>query len=473
MHAQYSASSDSGGFGALAGALRRALVPLLAAALAAGLASYFVLSLLTPQYAARARIEIVAKGGDGLHLHREAIGSHVRALMSTDLAVRVAAELGLAGRPEFNAALAEPGAFGRLLRGLGLAGSRAGESAQDRVFDAYYRALRVSRLADGPAILVEFRSADPRLAADAANKLVELYRDDLAMRALLETLDGRARLATAVEVKTLARAEPPAEQAWPKVGAITLLAVAASLLLGSAMVVVREAFAMQREVVGGARATHPPRPAGRVRAPISMQTMPALARRLIADAGGRVGFRTLVVGETAGADVGAAAVELARALARQQRQVILLDWSLDGVGLARELGVSPTLGITDVLSGRAAFEDVIERLPGAQAHVIPAGSSTAGAAVAADRDRVAMLLDALDEAYEHVLITGAREAVRDLFTTIERRIDVAIVVAGAGSASAPASPPGFDVADLEVIRYEPVAEQQGGASLLTLRAALI
>ena len=157
--------------------------------------------------------------------------------------------------------------------------------------------------------------------------------------------------------------------------------------------------------------------------------MPSAARHLIDKARGRTGFRTLVAGETAGASAGTAAIELARQLARQKQQVILLDWSLDGVGLAPELGVSPTLGITDVLSGRASFEDVIERLSRSEAHVIPAGSSAAGTAAAKDKDRVNMLLDALDDAYDHVVIAGGREAVRDLFTTIEGRIDAGVVVA--------------------------------------------
>ena len=131
------------------------------------------------------------------------------------------------------------------------------------------------------------------------------------------------------------------------------------------------------------------------------------------------------------------AIELARQLARLERQVILLDWSLDGVGLGPQLGVSPTLGITDVLSGRASFEDVIARLAGSQAHVIAAGSSVAGTAAAKDKDRVDMLLDALDDAYDHVVIAGGREAMRDLFTTIDGRIDAGVVIAdGEGSVRA-------------------------------------
>ena len=135
--------------------------------------------------------------------------------------------------------------------------------------------------------------------------------------------------------------------------------------------------------------------------------------------------------------------------------------------------MSPTLGITDVLSGRASFEDVIERLSRSEAHVIAAGSSVAGTTAAKDKDRVNMLLDALDDAYDHVVITGRLEAVRDLFTTIEGRIDAGVLVAGGEGASAPGNFLGFNVADLEVIRFEPPAQDQREASLPTPRSALV
>ena len=71
-----------------------------------------------------------------------------------------------------------------------------------------------------------------------------------------------------------------------------------------------------------------------------LRTIPALAGRLIAYGRGRTGFRTLVVNEAEGGGSGIAAIEIARQLARQRRQVILLDWSLDGVGLAPTASLS-------------------------------------------------------------------------------------------------------------------------------------
>jgi Mrp family chromosome partitioning ATPase len=201
---------------------------------------------------------------------------------------------------------------------------------------------------------------------------------------------------------------------------------------------------------------------------IAARTVPSVARQLVTKAQGRTGFRTLVTGESASTNAGLVAIELARQLARQTQQVILLDWSLDGIGLAPELGVSPTLGIIDVLSGRASFEDVIERMAGSEAHVIAAGSSAAGSAAAKDKDRVNMLLDALDDAYDHVVIAGGQDALRDLFTTIEGRIDAGVIAASGEELGTPAGFLGFTVADLDIIRYEPEERPRSEASVLAL-----
>jgi MinD-like ATPase involved in chromosome partitioning or flagellar assembly len=157
-----------------------------------------------------------------------------------------------------------------------------------------------------------------------------------------------------------------------------------------------------------------------------------------------------------GAPAGAIAVDLARQVARRHGQVILLDWSLEGKGLGEELGGAPALGVADVLSGRASFEDVVERLAGSEAHVIAAGSSAAGKAAARDKDRVNMLLDALDEAYDHVMIAGEWEALRDLFALIEGRVDIGVALAGPEAPAEPGTFLGFTVAELEVVWYEPM-----------------
>lgn len=700
MRSQFPASPDDIDLTMLGTAARRALPKLLVAMLVVGGVCFAVLSQLTPKYTSQAQIEIIF--GNPLELRRtsgntevvtvrmdkEAVATHVRALMSTDLALKLAAEMKLATRPEFNGVLAQPGFFTGLLRMVGLGGPRVNETADDRVLAAYYDALRVYQVKDTRGIVIEFRSEDPKLAADVANRLAELYRDDLSFRTVTETRDARAKLepqikkladevalaeaemtrfrgqvnifdggrertglneqqlteltgeqtraataraeaeararsareqmlrgsgevlpdvqksqvvprlveqrvrverqvaemsatllpahprmkqltaelaglnrqiraevekivdglereskvaslrednikqrldeakrrvvnsggddtklralesiakskrtelerlqgqleaarttsdAAAVpgEVQVISRARPSSDKAWPKTGMITLLAMTGTLLLGLAMVVTRELFAAARQQspqrpaavpAGMAMEAASRQPSLTTAAPPStVRTMPSLARQLAAKGQGQTGFRTLVSSEEAGVDAGATAIELAQQLARLKHQVILLDWSLDGIGLAHELGLSPRLGITDVLSGRASFEDVIERLAGSDAHVIPAGSSAAGTAAARDRDRVNMLLDALDETYDHVVITGGRDAARDLFTTIEGRIDAGVVV-GKAAGTAPGGFLGFAVADLDVIHYDPVVDSRSEAHLPALRSPVI
>ena len=696
MRTHFTASPDDIDLTALGASVRRVLPKLAVATLAVGVISAIALSMLTPKYASQAQIEIISKGlGNpfeprrdtstpelvSVRMDKEAIATHVRALQSGDLALKLAADLKLAARPEFNSTLVERGLVGRTLRLIGLAGPRAGESEEELVLAAYYDALRVYQIKDTRGIMIDFRSSDSRLAADIANKLAELYREDLSLRAVLESRDARSKLApqikklaeevaeaeaevtrfrgesnifdggrdktglneqqlselngeltkmatgraesearareareiaargagetlpdvqrsqlvprlveqrvrverqiaelsatllpahprmkqlnadlaglnrqirsevdkivfglereakvsamredgvrrrldeakkrvvsaggddvkvraleslakskraeferlqtqleaarttsdavaVPVEVQIVSRARLSSEKASPKVGMITLLAMTATVLLGLAFVVTRELFGMARQVPAGGRPVSTPlsEPASPAVAAVTMaRSLPSVARHLIAKAEGRTGFRTLVAGEVSGTSAGTEAIELARQLARQKQQVILLDWSLDGVGLAPELGVSPTLGTTDVLSGRASFEDVIERLSRSEAHVIPAGSSAAGTTAAKDKDRVNMLLDALDDAYDHVIIAGGREAVRDLFTTIEGRIDAGLVVADGEGTTAPGNFLGFNVADLDIIRYERDAQDRGEASLPTLHGSL-
>ena len=693
MRSRYSASPDDIDLTALGAVARRALPKLLIAMLVVGAASFGILSMLTPKYASQAQIEIIfnnpmelRRGSNNenvaVRMDKEAVATHVRALMSSDLALKLATEMRLASKPEFNSALVRRGFLGELLRTFGLVGPRANETEEDRVLAAYYDALRVYQIKDTRGIMIEFRSEDPRLAAEVANKLAELYRDDLSLRTVVETRDARAKLgpqirkladevaeaeaevtrfrgqanifdggrertglneqqlteltaeqtkastsraeaeararaareqmlrgsgesqpdvqksqlvprlveqrvrverqvaelsatllpahprmkqlnaelaglnrqirtevekvvdslerevkvaamrednikqrideakrkvvnaggddtrlralesiakskrtelerlqaqletarttsdAAAVpgEVQVISRARATSEKAWPKVGMITLLAMTATLLLGLAWVVTRELFVTARQASAVApadiREGHLPAFAAPSPPPARVQTIASLARHLAAKADGRTGFRTLLASEDGERDAGIAAIELARQLARSKRQVILLDWSLDGIGLAQELGISPTLGITDVLSGRASFEDVVERLAGSNAHVIAAGSSAAGTAAAKDRDRVNMLLDALDDTYDHVVVTGGRDAARDLFTTIEGRIDAGVVV-GEGSGDVSGGFLGFRVADLDVVHYEPVAPARGETQLPALRSPVI
>jgi uncharacterized protein involved in exopolysaccharide biosynthesis len=128
-----------------------------------------------------------------VRMDKEAIGTHVRALQSSDLALMLAKQFDLAARPEFNSRTDRGGLDG-FLRSLGLLQARANQSDEERVLCAFGEALRVYQIKDTRGIIIEFKAEEPELAAAIANRSAELYRDDLALRAVQETEDARAKL---------------------------------------------------------------------------------------------------------------------------------------------------------------------------------------------------------------------------------------------------------------------------------------
>ena len=111
MRTQFPASPDDIDLAALGAAVRRVLPKLLIATLVVGVVSVGGLSMLTPKYASQAQIEIISKGlGNpfeprrdtstpelvSVRMDKEAIATHVRALQSSDLALKLAADLKLA-----------------------------------------------------------------------------------------------------------------------------------------------------------------------------------------------------------------------------------------------------------------------------------------------------------------------------------------------------------------------------------------
>jgi len=202
MATTYYRQSDDIDLGSLWQAILRSLPRLiLLGALLAGLA-YAVLMLVAPRYMSEAQLAIESKsttspftdpsrGGASdsvaVRMDKEAINTHVRALMSTDLAATIVRELKLADRPEFNSARGTPDRLSALLRLIGIGAPRAGETDQDRAIAAYMSRLEVYSPKESRFIGIRFTSIDPELAAAVANRLAETYRESLAHQTLNET----------------------------------------------------------------------------------------------------------------------------------------------------------------------------------------------------------------------------------------------------------------------------------------------
>lgn len=196
------------------GAVRRSMQRVLILSAIVGALTAGVLATMAPRYTAQAQLEVISTGilnpydpkregqqqaDVAVRMDKEAVGTHVRAMLSTDLALAMSKELDLADRPEFNTALPADDLFTRVLQVVGIAKPRAGETDTDRVLSSYYRALRVFQGRDTRGITVEMSSSDPVFAADAANRLTDLYRASLANRTITETEDARTKIGPQIE----------------------------------------------------------------------------------------------------------------------------------------------------------------------------------------------------------------------------------------------------------------------------------
>jgi tyrosine-protein kinase Etk/Wzc len=185
----------------------------------------------------------------------------------------------------------------------------------------------------------------------------------------------------------------------------------------------------------------------------------ALAERLRARRPAEGGYRTLITGESEPIVPFNDAVELVKALTNGGAQVILVDWSPSDEGLARTFGLNPNAGLNDLLSGDAGFDDIIQRLPGSSAHAIASGGSMDDVGANIDPDQLNLALDALDEAYDHIVVVGRHDEAKKLFEGIEGRFDAGITVVSEQqrtqvSNDQPGTFLGFEVADIDIICYE-------------------
>ena len=700
MRTQKPASSNDLDFASLASLVLRRLPTILLCSAAVGAATYGARLTMLPRYTSQAQLEVLStgvsnpfdgkqsSGGGGdvsSRMDKEAVGTHVGALKSTDLALGLVKDMKFATRPEFNAALPPDDLWSRLFAAVGMGGTRGGETDEDRALSAYYKALRVYQIKESRGITVEFTSADPRFSADVANRLAEGYRTSLAGRTIVQNEDARAKIgplierltaevadadvqinefrgkanlfrggpqntalkdqqlgdmtaelsriqtarsetnarasaardmmargtaealpdvqksalvprlveqrvrlerqiselsasllpahprmkqmaadlsglqkliklelqkvvdsiekdakivvereadlkrrideikatvvsssaddgrlrtleqtakskrdelayqqklmlaadstvsakAVPVEIQIVSRALPTSETAAPKNSMIAAFASFATLLLGIVWTFLRglrrspgaangpgeapsrkaATAAVQRDAQGTAAALTQTLP-GHAADTAVASTIAGLTAQLLGKTEAQAGFRILLTGETASIDSAQEAIALAKGLAAGGRHVVLTDWLADGEGLARALAFSHKPGMTDLLEGTVAFDDVIQTIAGSEAHFIATGTSgvapTAEPAVG-EADRNNIVLDALDEAYEFIIVHSGHDAARDLFVRIQGRFDAGVVVGDGRSRTGVGERfLGFDVPGMEIATVAPI-----------------
>jgi Mrp family chromosome partitioning ATPase len=144
------------------------------------------------------------------------------------------------------------------------------------------------------------------------------------------------------------------------------------------------------------------------------------------------------------------AVALARALARTDARVVLVDFRGDGANAASMGEGSDLPGFSDLFDGEASFAQVIFRDRKSRVHFIPSGRKPLTAA-ALDADHLETILAALTLTYDYVLLDASDEM-------------IAAVGQGAGMAMVVSE---FGPADPRTVHaFERVSEASGAKTLL-------
>lgn len=326
-----------------------------------------------------------------------------------------------------------------------------------------------------------------QLQANARAKRTELENLQAQLEANRKRLDARVQ---PVEAKIISNALAASYPVSPKKGQSAALVAFATLLLGTFWTITRALFDGARSgggIVKVAKGSAMPKSEPNFTAKPSLiksaaQAKMANAKSAVVDVApadgltleqvaGRIkaaqpdqgGHRSLITGETpAVTGVGYDAIAFAKMLSGGDRQVIVVDWSPSGgSSVGEEAGLPPSKGLFGLLHGLANFEDAVQRVPASRVHFIASGAPL-GQFSDIEPDQLNLILDALDEAYDHIIVVGPHNDARMLFEAIEGRFDAGILLPDSTKpSSAPRNPLGtflgFEVAGIDIMSMKRVA----------------
>ena len=176
----------------------------------------------------------------------------------------------------------------------------------------------------------------------------------------------------------------------------------------------------------------------------------AVASEIAERRGATSGYRTLVTWSERTSHADATALDLAGQLSGHGQSVLIVDWSLAGRSSVSASTGAPSPGMTELLCNSASFEDVIRQVPGTSLQIIAPGAAADDVDTLLDPSRLNLVLDALDEAYDQIVIAAAHDDARLLFKAIEGRVDAGVRVSQSGQQAPEGNFLGYDVEDIRL-----------------------
>jgi tyrosine-protein kinase Etk/Wzc len=190
-----------------------------------------------------------------------------------------------------------------------------------------------------------------------------------------------------------------------------------------------------------------------------LKSLDAVLNHILAAGKGGAPRALLVAGATAKLDATAEAIAIARALARRE-QVVLVDLTRGPASISGALGLPRMPGLTDLVAGRAGFEDVVRIDEDSALQVISAGNPKLSKDD--ENERFGRLFEALTHTYDSVVLHADDEAVRQLTPALkfELPIVVAVLPAGAGDSGSKTDLAEFQALGCPVLVYEQAGKKR-------------
>ena len=310
-----------------------------------------------------------------------------------------------------------------------------------------------------------------QLEAVAKSKRAELDRLQARFEANRVSADRRA---VPIEAQIVSLARPTSVPSFPKPLPYSMLVAMATLLFGIAIVITKALFTAARapvhaEMAGNEKAAAPrgltapafaPGPAG-VHVVQSVADL-ALPARVASAGHRRLPRPDDRLDRTDRCRRRSHRSRQGDGRRRRRRHPGRLESR--GHGIAERIGADPSAGLNELLQGQAKFEDVVTRIPASGAHFIPAGTAVLDRDMLLDPDQLNLTLDALDTAYDHIVVVARSDVARALFEAILGRFDAGIIVSEpkrrVTMPDVPGTFLGFEVADIELFRLERAKSNQ-------------
>ncbi len=297
---------------------------------------------------------------------------------------------------------------------------------------------------------LEAAIAQQKTAVDVANtdevhlheleRAAQALRDqiDSSMTKYQEALARENSTSTPADARIIAQARAPDEPSFPKKVPTIVFGTIAGFVLSLGGVIGSELFSDRGQPAGGwaraarqarrpnlAQALAPVRRFGRARQDDELEDV-EIAEAFVEDDDGEEGIAEKVVARAAHAHgvqivatrlcesdaAGAALIGFARNLAREGRPIIIdLDSRAGQIVplFGARLRDDNMAGLTDLLDGHASFADVIQRDCASRLHFVPFGS-----AASFDPDELDIILDALTQTYDFVVLAAPPLAVSEM-----------------------------------------------------------